>query len=92
MLTAHYKQRTATADITVLVKITEDLPTPATPANKAALQGAPAPDPGGANATKILYPYDGTVMPRGLSSPTLQFTPELLWFQVAPASVHDCCN
>jgi WD40-like Beta Propeller Repeat len=74
-VTAHYKKRTATADMKVLVKITEDLPAAATPANKAALLGAPTPDPGGANATQILYPYDGTVMPRGLSSPLFQLTP-----------------
>ncbi len=59
------------ADLTVLVKLVEDLTPPPSPANRAALD-APNPDP---NATQIVYPLDGTVMPRGLTSPTLQFTP-----------------
>ena len=73
-VTAHYKARTATADLKVVVKISEDMAAPASPANKAALKGAPVADPGGANATKIVYPYDGTVMPRGLSAPIFQLT------------------
>lgn len=71
---ATYKGRETTADLTIKVALKEEFGTPPTPANKAALD-APIPDPGGANATKIVYPTDGTVMPRGLSSPTLQFTP-----------------
>jgi hypothetical protein len=76
--------KTATADLTVLVKLSEDVPgdpgdPPIDPANKGALGGAPEPDPGMSdnppNPTKILYPYDKTVMPRGLVAPILQFSP-----------------
>jgi hypothetical protein len=68
---ATYNAHEATADLTVLVKISEDLAAPPSAANKAALD-APNPDP---NGSQIVYPLDGTVMPRGLTSPTLQFTP-----------------
>lgn len=75
-VTAKYKTRQATADLIVNVKLTEDFGTGAVDgSNKTALGGAPVNDPGGANASKILYPLDGTVMPRGLSSPLLQFSP-----------------
>ena len=70
----------ATAKLTVAVDITETVNQgPGDPGpsggNGGALGGPPAPDPGGANATKILYPYDQTVMPRGLTAPLLQFSP-----------------
>jgi hypothetical protein len=70
----------ATAKLTVAVNITETVvqgpgdPGPSA-GNGGALGGPPQPDPGGANATKILYPYDQTVMPRGLTAPLLQFSP-----------------
>jgi hypothetical protein len=64
----------ATADIEVSLAVTSDIDSP-TPANKTALQGAPVADPGGANATKIVYPLNGTVMPKGLTPPVLQFSP-----------------
>jgi hypothetical protein len=68
--------RSVVAELKVTMKLAEDLPVPvSTPANKTALAGAPIADPGGANATQILYPLTGTVLPRGLSSPTLQFSP-----------------
>ena len=42
-------------------------------------QAMPISDPGAnaspPNPTKILYPYDKTVMPRGLTAPLLQFSP-----------------
>jgi hypothetical protein len=74
-VTAKYKNHQATADLTVQVKIAEDLAVPPSAPNKTALSGQPTLDPGGANASKILYPLDGTVMPRGLTSPLLQFSP-----------------
>lgn len=64
----------ATAEVEVALALTSDIDAP-TPANKTALQGAPQTDPGGTNATKILYPLDGTVMPKGLTPPVLQFSP-----------------
>jgi hypothetical protein len=70
----------ASAKLTVNVDITETVsqgagdPGPSA-GNKGALGGPPQADPGGANATKILYPYDKTVMPRGLTAPLLQFSP-----------------
>ena len=73
-----------TAKLTVNVAISETLKTGATDpgpsaANLGALKGTPTPDPGLAlsppNPTKILYPYDKTVMPRGLTAPLLQFSP-----------------
>jgi hypothetical protein len=76
-VTAAYGQKTATAVLTVKVDLKEDViadPTDpgVSPPNKTALDGAPMADP---DATKILYPYDKTVMPRGLVAPLLQFTP-----------------
>ncbi len=70
----------ASAKLTVDVNIAETVlqgptdPGPS-PGNIGALGGPPLPDPGGANVTKILYPYDQTVMPRGLTAPLLQFSP-----------------
>ena len=47
--------------------------------NKGALLGATAADPA---LDHLLYPYDGTVFPRGLASP------ELMWDGPAPADVY----
>lgn len=75
-VTAKSGTRQATADLTVAVKLSEEFGgTPPSPGNKTALGGAPQPDPGGANGSKVLYPLDGTVMPRGLSAPVIQFSP-----------------
>ncbi|MFO0614967.1 MAG: hypothetical protein U0414_20425 [Polyangiaceae bacterium] len=81
-VTATLGKDTATAELTVNVKVSEDVSQSPTdpgvnPANHTALEGAPMPDPGAGtgNATKILYPYDKTVMPRGLTAPLLQFSP-----------------
>jgi hypothetical protein len=83
-VTATVGKQTATAVLTVKVDLSEDVladPTDPGPSatNKTALQGAPMPDPGATdsppNPTKILYPYDKTVMPRGLTAPLLQFSP-----------------
>lgn len=83
-VTATYGDKKATAQLTVNVKIAEDVPGDpgdpgVDPGNHTALEGAPQPDPGlmdnPPNPTKILYPYDKTVMPRGLVAPILQFSP-----------------
>lgn len=84
VVTAQVGSSQATALLTIKVDVTEDVVTdPMDPgvsqANHMALEGMPQPDPGAMgmppNATKILYPYDKTVMPRGLVAPLLQFTP-----------------
>jgi hypothetical protein len=84
VVTATIGQQKAVATLTVNVNLAEDVLTDpqdpgVSPPNKTALAGAPDPDPGAAqnppNATKILYPYDKTVMPRGLTAPLLQFSP-----------------
>jgi hypothetical protein len=84
LVTAQYGANTATALLTIKVDVTEKVITDpqdpgVSPANQTALEGTPLPDPGAAdvppNASKILYPYDKTVMPRGLVAPLLQFTP-----------------
>jgi hypothetical protein len=49
----------------------DDCPGPLDPALAAGLQAGGTPDP----AMRWLYPYDGTVWPRGLLAPTLQWTP-----------------
>jgi hypothetical protein len=83
-VTATQGTLTATAQLTVNVALTETvLSGPSDPgpsmANQTALMGTPLPDPGASanppNPTKILYPYDKTVMPRGLTAPLLQFSP-----------------
>jgi hypothetical protein len=83
-VTAAFGSLTATAQLTVKVNISETVsqgPTDPGPsaANVTALMGPPAADPGAGlsppNPTKILYPYDKTVMPRGLVAPLLQFSP-----------------
>jgi hypothetical protein len=83
-VTAAYGSLTASAKLTVNVDVSEVfLQSPVDPGpsvvNQTALQGTPLPDPGTssipANPTKFLYPYDQTVMPRGLAAPLLQFSP-----------------
>jgi hypothetical protein len=83
-VTATFGSLTATAQLTVKVNISETVLQGATdpgpsPGNVTALMGPPMADPGAAlsppNATQILYPYDKTVMPRGLVAPLLQFSP-----------------
>jgi hypothetical protein len=44
---------------------------PATPGQQTTLQGTPVND----SAVQILYPYDGTVWPKGLLAPLLQWNP-----------------
>lgn len=78
-VTATLGKDTATAELVVNVKLSEDVDAGIDPANHTALEGTPMPDPGAGenppNVTKILYPYDKTVMPRGLTAPLLQFSP-----------------
>lgn len=84
VVSARYGSNTATAILTINVDVTEKVITdPTDPgvslANQTALEGTPMPDPGASdmppNPTKILYPYNKTVMPRGLVAPLLQFSP-----------------
>lgn len=80
ILTARYGDQTAQAEIRVRVDLvdTSGAGTLA-PGQRAALDGVPVEDPGNTsippNPTKILYPYDGTVIPRGLTAPLLQLSP-----------------
>jgi len=83
-VTAQYGSSTATALLTIKVDVAEKVITDpqdpgVSPQNQTALEGPAQPDPGASevppNATKILYPYPKTVMPRGLIAPLLQFTP-----------------
>jgi hypothetical protein len=72
---ANYKGKTATAEIKITMGLKEQVGSPvSTPANAAALAGQPVKE-AGMNPTKILYPQSGTVFPRGLTSPVLQFSP-----------------
>ncbi len=77
-VTAYYGKLRATAKVHVQVALSEQIGT-VTPENLGPLGGPPEADPGllavPANPTKILYPYDETVMPKGLSAPTLQLSP-----------------
>ncbi len=86
-VTATYGGKTAKAQVTIKVALSETVTqaegdTGPTPANSAALDGpatpeAPNPDPAQPQPSKILYPYDGTVFPRGIVAPVLQFSPGL---------------
>lgn len=67
-VTADYGGKKASAELTIEVKLSEDVDATVDPANKVALSGAPSADPG-PNPTKFLYPYDQTVMPKGLLAP-----------------------
>lgn len=84
VVTAQLGSNKATALLTVKVDVTENVMVDpndpgVSPPNHTALEGTPLPDPGAAdmppNPTKILYPYDKTVMPRGMVAPLLQFSP-----------------
>ena len=58
------------AEAEVTVKLAYNLePAPVDPGSKAALDGPSQPDP----AMALLYPYNGTVFPRGLLGPTIQW-------------------
>jgi hypothetical protein len=83
-VTATFGNLTATAQLTVNVNISQTVLQGATDPgpsaqNVTALMGPAMADPGAGlsppNATQILYPYDKTVMPRGLVAPLLQFSP-----------------
>jgi hypothetical protein len=67
-ITAAVSGQKATAALTVKLHVTEDSAS-ASPAVKAALGGATAPD----TTITWAYPYDGTVFPRGLGSPRLMW-------------------
>lgn len=74
-VTAMHQGKVATAELTVNVVISEDVDPSVDPTDKAALSGAPVPDPGASesppNPTRFLYPYDETVMARGIVAPFL---------------------
>ena len=82
-VTAKFGDTTGTAKLHVKIAISEDIAdpngVPIDPSNHTALEGPAMPDPGlgvdPPTPTKILYPYDGTVMPLGLTAPLLQFSP-----------------
>jgi len=79
-LTAYYGTLEAQAELTINVELRDEPPAATVPdSQRAALDGVPEADPGEAlmpaNATRFLYPYEGTVMPRGLSAPVLQLSP-----------------
>lgn len=78
-VTATYGTVTASADLEVAVKLSEEVDTGIDPANKAALGSAPSADPGAGqsppNPTKFLYPYDQTVMPKGVLAPLVMVSP-----------------
>ncbi len=70
---ASYGGKTATADLTIEVKLSEDVDPNLDAANKAALGGPPSADPG-PTASTFLYPYDQTVMPKGVVAPLLMIS------------------
>ncbi|MBI3206990.1 MAG: hypothetical protein HYZ29_35965 [Myxococcales bacterium] len=70
---ASYGGKTATAMLTIDVKLSEDVDPNLDAANKAALGGPPSADPG-PTVSKFLYPYDQTVMPKGLLSPLVMIS------------------
>lgn len=78
IVTASYGGKQATAELFVNVDLSEDVDPGVDPTNKAALGGAPQADPGASetppNPTKFLYPYDETVMPKGLIAPLLMLS------------------
>jgi hypothetical protein len=75
---AKYGAQVAKATLAVKVALSEVLqqdpsdPGPSAP-NSAALDGPPGAEAG--DPTKVLYPYDGTVFPLGLTTPLVQFSP-----------------
>ena len=85
-VTATHAGKKASADLIVNVELQEDVSTNIDPGNKTALGGSPAADPGltanPPNPTRLLYPYDKTVMPKGVVAPLVMFSPG----SVAPES------
>lgn len=77
-LSASYGEQHVTANIFVSVALRE-VGEGVSAMNLQALERTAELDPGLAlappNPSKLLYPYDQTVMPRGLNSPTLQLSP-----------------
>jgi hypothetical protein len=71
---AVYNGKSATAELTVNVVIQEDVDPGIDPTNHTALEGAASADPG-PDVSKLLYPYDKTVMPKGVVSPLLMWNP-----------------
>ena len=68
LVTASFKNKKATGDLQVKLHITDN-PNNVDPAIIAALKGASTKDA----AVQWAYPYDGTVFPRGLNAPLLQW-------------------
>jgi WD40-like Beta Propeller Repeat len=65
---ASYKGQKATAQLTVKLHVVEN-PGAIDPGSQGTLKGAVNPDP----TVVWAYPYDGTVFPRGLASPLMQW-------------------
>ena len=68
LVTATYKAKKGTADLNVKLHVTDN-PNNVDPAIIAALKGASTMDA----TVQWAYPYDGTVFPRGLGAPLLQW-------------------
>jgi hypothetical protein len=80
-VTAKVGNATASTVLTVVLHVSDN-PGNVPPATQMALQGGGTAD----SAFKWLYPYDGTVFPRGLLPPTLQFAgtaPDAAYVQVS---------
>ncbi len=72
-VSATYLGKTATAELTVNVIIAEDVDPGIDPGNHTALEGSPTADPG-PDPSQFLYPYDKTVMPKGVVAPLLMWS------------------
>ncbi len=74
-ITANHQGKVGTAELTVNVVVSQDVDPTIDPNDKSALSGPPAADPGASetppNPTRFLYPYDKTVMAKGVVSPLL---------------------
>jgi hypothetical protein len=68
LVTATYKAKKGTADLNVKLHVTDN-PNNVDAATMAALKGASTKD----GTIQWAYPYDGTVFPRGLNAPLLQW-------------------
>ncbi len=73
VVTATYGGKTATAELLVKVDLSEDVDPSVDPLDHSALAGTPGADPG-PQASTLLYPYDETVMPKGLIAPLVMFS------------------
>jgi hypothetical protein len=73
VVTATYGGESATATLDVQLALYSPPTNDTDPANQTALAGQPQPEP--VSPSAILYPYEGTVFPRGLLAPLLQFSP-----------------